>query len=107
MSGRQSHRVSLKMTGGGDGDAANPGPRKGSADAGRRIAVHLDDRPALDDDLFFDAALQSARLRKLELRRAGEFPLLSHRSGLSDLATEYAGPGRFRARDHHPARRAV
>ena len=58
-------RISLQdIAGGGDGDAANPGPRKGSADAGRRIAVHLDDRPARHDDLFLDAALQPARSRK-------------------------------------------
>src|SRR6202023_3742751 len=91
-------RISLQETaGGGDGDAANPGSWTGSADAGRRTAVHLDDRPACDDDLFFDATLQPARLGKLELRRAGEFPLLSHRPRVSDRAPEHAGAGRFRA----------
>src|SRR6266478_2303979 len=85
----------LRIPGGGDGNPADTGSRKGAADAGRRIAVHLDDRPAGDDDLFLDAALQPARLRKLELRRTGEFSIFSHRPRFSDLLAEHTGAGRL------------
>src|SRR3979409_1632743 len=47
-------------TGGGGGNSANTGTRAGPANAGRWIAVRLDDRTAGDDDLLFNAALQPA-----------------------------------------------
>src|ERR1700689_2752106 len=95
------------MTGGGDGNPANAGSWKSPADASRRIVVHLDDRPLGDDDLFLDASLQPTGPGDREFRRAGEFSIFPDRSGLSDLAAEYAGAGRLGTRHHDPAGYAV
>src|SRR6478736_10099439 len=97
----------IEPTGGGDGNPANADSRKSPADAGCRITVYLDDRPACDDDLFFDVALQPAGPGQRELRRTGEFSLFSDRPGLSDLAAEHTGAGRFGPCHHHPARNAA
>src|SRR6516164_9218725 len=87
-----------------DGNQADAIPCAIAPDPGRWLAVHLDDRPARADDLFLDPALQPARSWLRTIRRAGEFPLLPHRSRLPGFAPEHAGPGRLGAGAHDPAR---
>ncbi len=93
--------------GGGDGDTTDPGSRADIAGAGGDPAVHVDDRSAGADDLFLDAALQPARSGIGEFRRAGEFSVLSYRSGLSRVAEKHPGAGRLGARHHHCARHSL
>src|ERR1700682_6807010 len=97
----------IEITGGGGGDSANTRSRTGPADAGCRIALHLDDRPAGDDDLLFNASLQPAGPGYGEFRWARELSIFSDRSRVSDLPAEHPGAGRFGARHHHPYRHAA
>src|SRR4051794_14153897 len=90
-----------------NGNPADAASRTDAPDAGRRAAVHLDDRPARVDDLFLDAALQLTRSRLGSVRRAGKLPLLPHRPRVPRLATEHAGAGRLGAGADRPARNSA
>src|SRR3954465_5849329 len=90
-----------------NGNPADAASRTDAPDAGRRAAVHLDDRPARADDLFLDAALQPARSRLGSVRRAGELPLLPYRSRVPRVAPEHAGAGRLGAGADRPARNSA
>ena len=57
--------------------------------AGRRAAVHLDDRAVGDDDLFLDPALQPAQSRDGSIRRPRQLLLLPDRPGVSLLDAQY------------------
>src|SRR5258706_12043037 len=89
-----------EITGGGGGNSADTGSRTGPADSRCRVVVRLDDRPAGHHDLLFDASLQPAGPRHGELRRTGELPIFSDRSGVSDLPAEHPGAGRLGACNH-------
>src|SRR5581483_4209724 len=97
----------LPLDGGGDGDPTDPVAGANPHDARGCLAVHLDDRSAGADDLFLDAALQSARSRIRTIRRTGELRVLPDRPGLPCFASKYARPGRLRARHYDPDRNSA
>src|ERR1700688_4006538 len=97
----------IKITGGGGGNSADTCSRTGPADSRCRVVVHLDDRPAGDDDLFFHASLQPSWPRLGEFCGAWKLSVFSDPPRLSDVAAKYPGAGGLGACDHDPFRHAA